>query len=835
MNNQIKNAIDKGQCILFLGAGASLSSKNQSNNNVPSGQELKEILANEASINIEDTDTLADVYAAALSLLGSTQIEGIFERNFKYCTPSNEYTKLVEYPFPRIYTLNIDDALEKAASSKPVNNLCVYKRNDRLDDIDLLKQKIQLIKLNGDINTPKDGFIFSQAEYGEGSSKEPTWYQELARDFHRFTFIFIGTKLNESLFYHQIKRYSEKTKEQNTKSFLIVPTLSDAQKISLSSMNIEHIHGGLDNFVAWLEDTYSTKITFLDIIKKNNQGLDFICKDKEHQISVFSDVIGVSRSSLSLEDDEHAEVKLFYKGYKPSWDDILRSVPALLTNTKDFYDEIIKRHSDNNLFVILGSAGTGKTTSLKQIALMLSEKMSENVYYINGTHQNLRELIIKLNDRNEGKYFLCIDRIANLAVDIDEVLSSSIGSQVILIGTENLKFWRSRVQEHLYRHKPILREFETIHLDDVDLILNKLESYGNWTRLNKMSPKGRRDELYRKAKKQLLIGLLEATSGEGFDNIIKKDYNTINSDDEKALLIISGIASLHRSEISISIASRVLSYLKIENSITNILNNMAGIILNKDGYLSTRHRIYFERLADKFIDKDLLNKIIIAYINAYVHYEFPIVKNISKKDSTVYKGIVNFRFLNKVLKENQSDILKIYSSFEKLLEHEGLFLLQYALALRAFNQHDDALNKLIQAREAYPDSAHIEHAYAHQLLILAEIASINKDENIALSYLERAKLILDSLLTANSRFLDKYPIITLSISHIKILHNLERRDEAQKLAGEYYNTLNKNFPEGKVDDNSSISKTKRFLMHYFTQGKLSLEDLSDDEETVFYY
>ena len=832
MNTYIKNAIEKGNCILFFGAGASVTSKNSLNESLPTGNKLKEILATEANITLDEDDSLSNVYDTAKKYLGTAKLESVLNRYLKNCLPSDDYITIAKFPFPRIYTLNIDDSFENAIR-KSGNVLKVFGRNDRVEDFNVSYQETHLIKLNGDINNPRDEFIFSIEDYANAAYKEPIWYSELARDFHRYTFVFIGTKLNEPLFYQQIKKYRSYTKDQNGKSFLVLPTLSEAQKQSLDSNNIEYIEGSLSDFSVWLNNEFPNGISPIDILKKNTQGLNFIVSDDSKRLKVFKDVIGVSRASISIEEEGYKEVKDFYKGYKPSWDDILRGVTALLHNTRGFFDTILKNKNSNNLFVILGSAGTGKSTAIKQISLMLSEEQNSNVYYTDGSHENIKELVRSLNDKNDGKYFLCIDRIANLAVDIDEILSSIDGTKVIFIGTENLKIWNSRVIEHLHEHNPMTKEFEVISYEDVDLILDKLKEYGHWTRLEKMPLYKRRKELYTKAKKQLLIGLLEATSGDGFENIIKKDYNLIIKEEEKVLLIISGIASMHRSEASVALASRTLSYLNIERNIHDIIYDMRGIVNNINEYLTSRHRIYFERLAYKFISKDLLKKVVIAYIRAYSVYKFPIVKNISKKDSQIYKGIVNFKFLKKLFNDSGDYILDIYKVYEKELEHEGLFLLQYGLALRAFNKQDEALNKLIQAREAYPDSAHIEHAYAHQLLILSDIASGELDKEIALDYLDKAKETLKNIKELNKKLFDSYPIVTLSVYHIKILHKLGMIDEAERQSKDYFNQLKSLFPHIGKTENSSINKTKRFLMNYYTSGKL--EELNYEDEYDYDY
>ncbi|MGP5313779.1 hypothetical protein ACTXL4_13605, partial [Psychrobacter faecalis] len=100
--------------------------------------------------------------------------------------------------------------------------------------------------------------------------------------------------------------------------------------------------------------------------------------------------------------------------------------------------------------------------------------------------------------------------------------------------------------------------------------------------------------------------------------------------------------------------------------------------------------------------------------------EFPIVTTVkSKSEANNFKHLVNFKFLNKILHNNKDLVLEVYRSFEKKFELEGLFLMQYGLALRSFKMHYEALDILSTALDAYPESNHIEHALAQQKLIIA--------------------------------------------------------------------------------------------------------------------
>ncbi|NEM65255.1 cold-shock protein, partial [Escherichia coli] len=116
------------------------------------------------------------------------------------------------------------------------------------------------------------------------------------------------------------------------------------------------------------------------------------------------------------------------------------------------------------------------------------------------------------------------------------------------------------------------------------------------TRLEKLSLKNRRIEIIKKSKSQLLIGLMEATSGEGYPDIIRKDFELIQDDSERSLLLLAGIASMHRNDASEATLVRALSYLNLNPSVYELSKKMSGLINYKNATISTRHRIYIEKL-----------------------------------------------------------------------------------------------------------------------------------------------------------------------------------------------------------------------------------------------
>lgn len=816
MNKHIKKALLNGRLVLLLGAGASAGCRNSQKEDPPLGLNLAQILADEIGNELEEGDDLSDVYAAAKKNLGF-QVQDIFNKHYKYCTPSNEYRVLAKYPFFRIYTLNIDDGFERACYAIDGKKFNVRRRYDPISDPDQFYQILDLIKLNGDVNSPSDGYIFSSQEYAEGSANEPLWYAELARDYHRYTFIFIGTKLKEPLFQHQVEKYKAKTGSSDLKSYILIPSLSKHKKDALEASNIHHVEGTLKDFTDWLESEFNSPPTGNDIVINTRPELSLASLESDpSRMSLFSGLIPVNRSSLALLErkERKSQIREFYKGFKPSWFDVIDEVPAFLYEVSKYFESTLKDSAPKapELHLLFGSAGSGKSTALKQIALKLADEGLRNVYFIEEHKDNFKELVSELDDRNNQPYYLVIERVGDIAIQLSEVIKSYSSDKAIFISSENPKIWSSRVREHLGEFLTSSVDISHIKEHDALLILDKLRKYGNWTRLSKMSEKNRKVEILKKSKGQLLIGLIEATSGEGYNQIIKKDYKAITCESERALLLLAGLATTQRVPANESTLTRAMMNLGCNPNIHYVASRMDGLVTYNNGIITTRHRVYVERLFKLYVSQDDILKAIVAYIDAFSVYKFPIVKNISRNESSVYKHLVNAKFLKRTLNNDESKVLSVYESFEKPFEHEGLFLMQYGLALRSFGKQPDAFEKLRIAYEAFPESPHIEHALAQQRIIMACSTS---DEIVAMAYFTEAEEVLNRLHTSNINAFDRYPIITLAEGHVKVMINLGKMPEAKVIAKQYYDRIGK---IRGVESNSRLEQASRNLSRFYLTG-----------------
>ena len=818
MTPEIQRALHRGELVLFIGAGASCSSTDRHGRFLPSGSELAREIAEFASMTYVDEE-LSIVYSAALKKMGD-RLWAYFQDRFTHCQYSKCFEMLVQYPWARIYTTNIDDALDRALNRHSRQVVTVRYRFDRIDDQDQLYTNLDLVKLNGSADRRQDGLIFSAQEYGKAAADDPRWYAELADDYFRYTFLFVGTRLREPLFYHHIERYRMTNSAREGLSFVLTREASEIERESFASMNLQHLPGTLEDFCAWLQKQIPTPPSSWDVAVVARPELAAVARstDPENLVRKLEVLEVVSRKDLARQITDTrppaGRIRDFYRGFKPTWSDIADGVPARLDALADARALVERLKPSDHLFAIHGPAGSGKTTTLMQLALELGESGKYPCYSLRGPVENLDEILEALESTNSGRYVLFVDRLSMIADGLLRILSGSRVVRGIVIGTERENVWKSRTGIQLRPYVSGEVRISTINSREAAAILPLLEKFGNWTRLRQMHPRARLATLMEHAERQLLIGLLEATSGRGFLEIIEDDYATLTTLDQRRFVALVGLATVHRLALPEQLADRALHRLGIYEPVTSLLEKTSGIVDRRPSGLLARHQIYVERLFDGVVSKKDKLDVLIALLHGFTAYRAPILASVRRSVGTLYKLNVNHNFLRNLLEGDVDSILQIYSQFEKAFQADGLFWLQYGLALRDAKEHARALEVLQTAKNAYPIKQ-TGHALAQQQMIMASMSS---ERPRAYALLAEAKEILSRL---DERYSDErydYPLVTLSEHHTDVVRTFEGDKKARPLARDYANTIEERMKKGQ---NPRLRAAWKKLTTYATGGAWS--------------
>ncbi|MER2512781.1 MAG: SIR2 family protein [Nitrosomonas ureae] len=814
MNSDLHAAITNGELVLFLGAGASKGCTSKNGKAILDGAALAEHLASVANYEY-DGEALDEVYAAVRSKLQS-RLDEILENLFRDIRPSAEFLKLTSFAWRRIYTLNIDDALESAIRRNNVQALHVHLAKHPISDRDVFFKRLDLIKLNGSIDQLGQGVIFSASEYAKSTARSLPWYEQCASDFIRSPTLFIGTKINEPLLKFHIERYKSVTNKAPGQSYVITPSATPLQKQALADYNIQHIAATLGDFVEWLTSSFPRALKPLDLAVASMPQLSELLTSSTpwNYASLFDHVIPIKKSTIAGRKKASANAAIldFYKGFRPSWDDIAEEVPARLDVLLVAKEFLSSNFSTNRIFPLVGPAGSGKTTLLMQLCFDISNESGFDVYFIEQPISRLAETLEAIERTSKApRIVVGIDNVDFASDQLKEAFSSKRLQRTMLLGAERENIWKrkSRTRLGAFSFQPLMvDEFTNA---DAERILEKLESYGSWTRLGQMSPKQRISELVVRAQKQLLIALLEATFGLGYGEIIARDFSTLETDEEKLCFLVVGLITDRKHDAPVALVDRALSSIGILNQSTMVSNHLAGIVMNRSGKLSVRHPVYVRYILDHLVDPSLTVRALAALLAAFSQYESPVIKHVEKLEATIYKGLINHAFLRDVLKGRREFVLSLYKSLEKKFELDGLFWLQYGLSLRDFGEHQESLEKLRTAYEAY-QMEHTQHALGQQLLIVAERSS---DKQTALTYANEAIEILE-VLDRVIQSDDTFPVVTLAEGYTKVMRRHGEEDAARRKAIDFAARLKARSDAAPDDDR--LRKAYENMFRYAATG-----------------
>jgi tetratricopeptide (TPR) repeat protein len=814
------NRIQRGEVILFLGAGASIGSKNSRGQSPPLGYGLMQILANECGIPLSDGDDLQTVAGNAHSKLGDAQYWKILRENYLHCTPSEGLQIVARYYWPRIYSLNIDDATENAFRESGVHRADVFIGRSPIVSADTSgTPSVQVVKLNGSVDRLEGGLIFSRDDFNRGIDRTATWYDEMVRDYFDKTFVIIGTKLDEPIFWHHISRFIANSGQAAGTSYIICPTFSEHKKYDLERHKIIPIQGTLDEFAREISRVLGQRISIADVSKFRNPSLFAHLSDGTVKSALAENpseqraLTIISREILERTNSrDPASIRGFYLGQAPTWRDILDGVPARIGDVA----AIVKRiATEAPIIVIEGPAGTGKSTCAMMAALEIADQGSATVLWVDGsigvpTHT----LNAFLNDRsrNRGRCIIFVDAFARVATALQELIKvhHGHGNHTFVLCDRTARIRHSHFRDA--NSTPV--KISKILTSDVDVILERVERFGPWGFLSKLRPEERRNLLLEKAEKVLLVALREATSGKGYDEIISSEFHELPVETRMACAFVS-LASTHSLGISrktLTAAIVAFCYPADAPDLNRVLTEDV-IYSDRGGSYRMRHSIIAEYVLTRLTRPSDALKYLRAVFLALSRYRSPLRDYADTADSVLYAAISNHEFLWSTFRSVKSEVILMLKECEAWFRDDALFWLQYALFEQRCDRLRDAIDHIRIALSIYPSSFQITNAFAN-IHFAASVASGSAQEGLAI--MEDATKIMESQMKDPQT--EPYAVVGLCKGRLKaVMKWIPSRGATEKRALErLLKDAMKKYPQ-----NHDIRNAITELQHIYAQQRVA--------------
>lgn len=351
-----------GHYSLILGAGASVGSVNTMGAPLPTGPQLRDLLAahyalpRNGTLALRRTYDLCDQIAQSKGLQRPAEYVAQF---FRGCSVPDWYESLVKTPWRLIWTLNIDDVLENAYADRfmkqSLQSLRPSSWRDRWTGHRQNTNEVSLIHLHG--RADSHDLVFGTLDYlgtdSAGGAAHRIFRDEWQSDVPR---LIVGASLDDELDIAGPLSASASVVNEYP-SISVRPNLGALERLSLELQGIIPIEMTAEDFFAALDSERGTAL-------------------KRIQAVAPSEYRGMSPNNLAfLQSFSPPDVRVdrlhdFFAGDEPHWKDILndfdaqRSLPDLNVHPADVFPEsglrVIVFHGE------LSGASTAELRFLRQ-------------------------------------------------------------------------------------------------------------------------------------------------------------------------------------------------------------------------------------------------------------------------------------------------------------------------------------------------------------------------------------------------------------------------------------------------------------------------------------
>lgn len=403
---------------LLLGAGASYDAIGGDGQPIKGATDLAEELNQILKLGLESPDSgnLALVYGDALQPPHVTKLIQFLKKRFTSCRPDWQ-TVLHQFNWKRIWTLNIDDIVERSRPATSAKRLDVYNWTDEFKPRDRGERELQVIHLHGIADRITDNsaaLIFSLKEYATRNEQLPGWHAEFRSEFSQKPFIVCGARLQDEYDLISVLEYGNRSATRGgAPSLAVIKSFSAGQEARLQRFGLIPIAAtGKAFFEALAQDVneYMRASRFMspEVVTGRNE-----LRSAFRQLTSSSPVVRANRRSLD-----------FYSSAEATWEHICQDLDANLSISNVATGWISEpTRDDARIALITGGPVSGKSATILRIGKNLLERGQE-VWLFRG-EQLFDEASVIEYLKTKGSAVLLIDDCADFSGAIRRLISEA--------------------------------------------------------------------------------------------------------------------------------------------------------------------------------------------------------------------------------------------------------------------------------------------------------------------------------------------------------------------------------------------------------------------------
>lgn len=270
----LRGEIEKGNVVLFLGAGASMEATGPTGNGAPSGKRLGELIA-EKFLDGKFADyPLAQIAEFAINEIDLVTVQTFIRGIFDPLRPTRSHELISTFRWRSIATTNYDQVMERAYDSSTAAQTLVpfVKDGDRIDDRMREVNALEYLKLHGCITHITDAecpLILTTDQYIQHRKSRHRIFARFKERACEKPVVFVGCQLQDPDL-RAILLELEETLESRPRYFIVTPNVDDVEVRFWEQKKITCLRGTLSEFTTALDRDISA--TFRGLRKTTALG-----------------------------------------------------------------------------------------------------------------------------------------------------------------------------------------------------------------------------------------------------------------------------------------------------------------------------------------------------------------------------------------------------------------------------------------------------------------------------------------------------------------------------------------------------------------------------------
>jgi tetratricopeptide (TPR) repeat protein len=728
-----KSLLDKikeGKVILFLGAGAAFDSKHPKGEKLPTGSQLANLIsAKFLGPKYVDRD-LQYISELAISETDLFTVQKFVADIFKQFKPGDHHLRMPLYKWHSIYTTNYDliveNAYDKVRNRQQV--LATFIKNgERIQDKMSIPNSVMYNKLHGSITDITDEnlpLILTPDQYVDHLENRDRLFGRLKENSFEYPIIYVGFSFADLDIRSTLKGLNKKG-DARPRSYMVGPYITDEEARYWDSKKISSIRISFKDFIKELDSNITENERILSSIVREKFSHPIMAKFQanvseptEGLIEFLNRDVTFLHSNLPEKD---TEPKVFYKGYFEGWDPILKNYDVARKVTDSILSDVFlveeeERLTKQELFLVKGNAGSGKTVLMHRIAWDAAVTFEKLCLYYKSDVPLEYNRFSELYQLVKERIFLFIDGVVDKVDDIDYLLNKAKKDNVLItiICSERTNVWNlggDRLNTFL------IQDYTLQYLNDkeIDGLIGLLQKHKSLGYLTGKSIEEQRSALSERSGRELLVALYEATAGKPFADIVMSEYKSIPSEEAQNLYL--SICIFHRIGVyaRAGIISRLheinFSYFqnKLFKPLESVVYHHRNYVIN-DYVFKTRHQHIAELVFEQvLIDQESRFEKYISIISKLdVDYD---------SDRQVFIALTNAKKLMEVFRDPDK-IRELYNiAYENIGEQPALMQQESIFEMNHKNGDIEKASTLLnRAHEIEPKNGFIAHSKAEFLL-----------------------------------------------------------------------------------------------------------------------